>query len=118
MTPPRSTLATSLVALREMDMRFWSGKATEELMGLGHLFIVARHNVDLYEYLTREFAGEPVAIVLDRRKGERRRGAAAPPAEERRCGDRRQPGAEEALRVRGFVVVPESRPRPEGTIPQ
>jgi class 3 adenylate cyclase/tetratricopeptide (TPR) repeat protein len=108
-------LATSLVALREMDMRLWSAKAAEELMGLGHLFIVARHNVDLHEYLTREFAGEPVTIILDRREEERRRGAGSPPGEERRRGDRRHARAREALRARGFVVVSDSRPSPEAT---
>jgi predicted ATPase/class 3 adenylate cyclase len=108
-------LATSLVALREMDMRLWSAKAAEELMGLGHLFIVAQHNVDLHEYLTREFAGEPVTIILDRREEDRRRGAGSPPGEERRRGDRRHAQVQEALRARGFVVVPDSRPSPEGT---
>ena len=53
-------------------MRFWLERAAEELMALGHLIIVARHNVQLYEYLKQEFSGEPVTVILDRRQGERR----------------------------------------------
>src|SRR5262249_8035862 len=35
-------LGKALDLLREMDIRFWSARAAEELMELGHLFIVAR----------------------------------------------------------------------------
>ena len=38
-------LGTALGLLREMDIRYWSARAAEELMELGHLFIVARDNV-------------------------------------------------------------------------
>ena len=107
------------MALREMDMRLWSAKAAEELMELGHLFIVARHNLELYEYLKQEFAGEPVTVILDRREDERRLLDDAPRAEERRHAARRcHPETEAALRACGFVVVSDSRPRPEGTVPQ
>jgi len=38
-----------------------------------HLFIVSRHQPDLYSYLSREFAEEgDVQVLLDRRQGERR----------------------------------------------
>lgn len=78
-------------------------------MGLGHLFVVARHNVPLYEYLKQEFAGEPVTVILDRRQGERRQRDEGPNAEERRRSDRRRHSeTDEALRTRGFVVVAES----------
>ena len=77
-------------------------------MGLGHLFIVARHNVQLYEYLKQEFAGEPVTVMLDRRQGERRQRGDEPAGEERRKGDRRREDTDQALQSRGFVIVPES----------
>ena len=56
------------------------------------LFIVTRHQPDLYVYLCRRFADEPdMKVVLDRRRGERRRDPTPPPTiAERRQGDRRQ----------------------------
>jgi len=102
-------LATALGRLREMDIRFWAARAAEELIGLGHLFIIARYNVELLEYLKHEFAGEPVTVLFDRRQGERRRQGEGPQGEERRRADRRtHPELEEDLRTRGFVVAPES----------
>ena len=104
-------VAVGLGLLREMDIRFWSARAAEELMGLGHLFIVARHNVQLYDYLKQEFAGEPVTVMLDRREGERRQRGDEPAGKERRKGDRRrQKDTDQALQTRGFVIVPESEP--------
>jgi hypothetical protein len=111
-------LAASLVAFRGMDMRLWSSKVAEELMKLGHLFIVARHNIELHEYLTRELAGEPITVVLDRRDGDRRQGDEAPPTEERRHSDRRRTRTQEALRARGFMVIPDSDRCPPGPAPQ
>ena len=74
-----------------------------------HLFIVARHNVALYEYLKEEFANEPVRVILDRRQGERR-GRTEAHEGERRLSDRRSSlDLQEALRTRGFVVVPAGR---------
>jgi class 3 adenylate cyclase/tetratricopeptide (TPR) repeat protein len=98
-------LATALGLLREMGMRWWLRKTAEELMGLGHLFVVARHNVSLYEYLKQEFASEPIAVILDRRQGERRQ-ASAPNDAERRRAERRRLSVEEPLRARGFAIVP------------
>jgi len=112
-------LATASTMLSELDMRFWFKRAAEELMALGHLFIVARHNVQLYEYLKDEFSGEPVTVILDRRQGERRR-ANLPHGQERRTGDRRAaPSADEAIQTRGFVVISPAEagaeaPRPGG----
>jgi class 3 adenylate cyclase/tetratricopeptide (TPR) repeat protein len=98
-------LGTAMGLLREMDMRFWSARAAEELMGLGKLFIVARHEAELFEYLTQEFAGEPVTVLLDRRRAQ-----AAPRGDGAAGGDRRRRrDIEDALRARGFVVVPESQ---------
>jgi hypothetical protein len=65
-----------------------------------HLFIVARQQLDLYSYLTREFSGEPdVQVILDRRRGERRRQADSHTADshtmegtDRRHAERRSDG--------------------------
>ena len=81
-------LATSSTMLSQLDMRFWLKRAAEELMALGHLVIVARDNVHLYESLKEEFSGEPVTIILDRRQGERRQ-TDLPHTEEHRDHDRR-----------------------------
>ena len=102
-------LATALTSLQAMDIRFWSARAAEELMALGRLFIVARYNTELYEYLKREFAGQPVTVILDRRAGERREHDDGPAEGERRHVERRQRAdPEDALRTRGFTVLPES----------
>ena len=55
--------------LSQLDMRFWLKRAAEELVALGRLIIVARDNVQLYESLKQEFSGEPVTVILDRRRG-------------------------------------------------
>ena len=81
-------LATSSTMLSQLDMRFWLKRAAEELMALGHLVIVARDNVQLYESLKQEFSGEPVTVILDRRQGERRQ-TDLPHTEEHRDRDRR-----------------------------
>jgi class 3 adenylate cyclase/tetratricopeptide (TPR) repeat protein len=103
-------LGVALGLLRDMDIRFWSARTVEELMGLGNLFIVARHDVRLYEYLKQEFAGEAVTVMLDRRRTERTQqdeGTGGPSHE----GDRRRHGdVDEALRARGFAVVREPQP--------
>lgn len=64
--------------------------------------IVARDRLDLYEYLSRGFAGvESVEVVLDRRITE-------PAAElsESEVNDRRwQPDVYDELALRGFVIA-------------
>ena len=96
--------------LSQLDVRFWFKRAAEELMALGHLFIVARHNVQLYEYLKDEFSGEPVTVILDRRQGERRQ-SNLPHTAERRTGDRRAAtAADEVIQTRGFVVITQAEP--------
>jgi tetratricopeptide (TPR) repeat protein len=100
-------LATALGLLREMDMRFWLSRAAEELLHLGHLFVVARHNIQLYDYLKREYAGEPVTVILDRRHGQRREQEQTTDTERRRAERRRQLQVDDAVRTRGFAVVPE-----------
>src|SRR4029450_8287997 len=91
-------LATALGLLREMDMRFWLSRAAEELLHLGHLFVVARHNIQLYDYLKREYAGEPVTVILDRRHGQRRERDETPTSERRDAGRRRQIQVDDAIR--------------------
>jgi hypothetical protein len=78
-----------------MGMRHWLEQSEPELRALGRLVIVARSNVDLFEYLRRQFAGAP-EIVLDRRL------APAQPAERL---ERRQRAVDAALRARGLAVV-------------
>ena len=98
--------------LSQLDMRFWLKRAAEELMALGHLVIVARDNVQLYESLKQEFSGEPVTVILDRRQGERRE-TDLPHTEEHRDHDRRaRIAVDEALRARGVVVIAEPGPGP------
>ncbi|HSB42803.1 MAG TPA: adenylate/guanylate cyclase domain-containing protein [Methylomirabilota bacterium] len=100
-------LARALGLLREMDMRLWLSRTAEELLHLGHLFVVARHNIQLYDYLKREYAGEPVTVILDRRHGERRERAEPTATERRSVERRRQIRVDESIRTRGFAVVPE-----------
>ncbi len=102
-------LAVALGLLREMDMRFWLARAAEGLMALGHLFVVARYDVQLCDYLKQEFANEPVTVILDRREGERRRGGQAPGADRRRADRRSRPDVEESLRTLGFAIIPQER---------
>jgi len=100
-------LVAAFTLFREMDVPFWVKKCGEEMMQVGEIFIVARYNPQLYEYLQREFSGQDrVRIIMDRRVSERRqsRGAAA---EERRQSDRRQHAdVDTNLRERGFVILP------------
>jgi predicted ATPase/class 3 adenylate cyclase len=103
-------LATALGLLREMDMRFWLARAAEGLMALGHLFVVARYNVQLCDYLKQEFANEPVTVLLDRRDGERHQPGQNPEADKRRAERRSHPEVEESLRVRGFAIIARENP--------
>jgi hypothetical protein len=58
-----------------------------------HLFIVDRQQPDLFSYLAREFSGEPeVTVILDRRRGERRRSRRPGAPADRRQSDRRSKG--------------------------
>ena len=74
-------------------------RRVDEPQGIGyktivgeHLFIVSRQQLDLFRYLSREFCAESdVAVILDRRYGERRSRAErrATPRGDRRRTDRR-----------------------------
>ena len=69
------------------------------------VFIVSRHRPTLHEYLQQEFAGNAeVAVIVDRRLGERRlRELEHSP--DRRQVDRRDGLAEERLRSMGWAIV-------------
>jgi hypothetical protein len=71
------------------------------------LFIVARHDHDLYDYLKRRFTGRAdVEVIYDRRVGERRRRNESP-AHDRRGADRRsRTTLDEDLELLGFAVLP------------
>lgn len=73
------------------------------------LIIVAQPQRDLHQALTDEFGGiAAIQILLDRRRGERRR-AAQPVARDRRAHERRSlPRLEDDLRARRYILV---RPR-------
>ncbi|MBI1734829.1 MAG: hypothetical protein HYR51_06625 [Candidatus Rokubacteria bacterium] len=70
------------------------------------VFVVAPGQRQLYESLTRTFAGDDsVQVVLDRRNGERRQRGERPPADRRRADRRRRRDVEEKLAARGYAVV-------------
>ena len=70
------------------------------------LMIVSRERPALYERLCQEFHGDDgVAVVLDRRFGERRRSAHGVSAEQRRA-DRRQADIQVQLKRLGWATVP------------
>jgi class 3 adenylate cyclase/tetratricopeptide (TPR) repeat protein len=98
-------LATAVVLFSDLGMRAWLDRSEPELRALGHLVIVARPNVNLYEYLRAKFADDPdVQVVLDRREGQPRR-PDGDIAVERRAADRRRLAIDQALRARGLAVV-------------
>lgn len=67
------------------------------------LFIVSRRESTFYEYLKQNF-GDVGEVILDRRRGERRREDRGSTVE-RRQGDRRQQRVEEELQTTGWVIV-------------
>src|SRR5205085_12467907 len=87
-----------MVLFSELGMWTWLDRSEPDLRALGHLVIVARPQVNLYEYLRQKFADDPnVQVVLDRRYD----GAGA----RQRTADRRQLAIAQALRARGLGVV-------------
>jgi hypothetical protein len=70
------------------------------------VFIVAPGQQELYASLNRTFAGDDtVRVVLDRRRGERRRTPAATAAERRQRDRRKDARIDRQLRERGYAVV-------------
>ena len=76
---------------------------------MGHLFIVARQQPDLYSYLAKEFSEEPeVRVIVDRRQGERRQSdRRASEASDRRHHSDRRENAEVAgeLSTLGYAFI-------------
>ncbi len=84
------------------------------------LFIVARDQPSLYETLLREFGTErDVAVLYDRRIGERRRQQGSYPADRRRGERRVRPDVDAQLQSLGWVLVRRERSaaRPGGQAP-
>jgi hypothetical protein len=90
----------------ELDMRSWHEQAEQEVTELGHLFIVARSQPDLYDFLSQELGGaEKIRVLLDRRHGEQRP-RLDELTEERRRAERRREQLDQDLRDWGFAVAP------------
>jgi class 3 adenylate cyclase/tetratricopeptide (TPR) repeat protein len=106
-------LVTAFTLFRGMDVPYWVRKCGEEMMQIGEIFIVARDNPQLYDYLRREFSHqERVRIIMDRRVGERRQRADAASGERRQSDRREQQDVDVHLRERGVVIL---RPRTGGS---
>lgn len=70
------------------------------------MYVVARSRPDLHERLCAEFAGQDaVAVLRDRRRGERRLETQGAKAERRRSDRRRQMELEEELRTEGVFLT-------------
>jgi hypothetical protein len=76
------------------------------------LLIVSRHNSTLYAYACSEFEGlgTEIDVVLDRRRGERRRRPAGETESDRRQADRRSHAVEQDLRGIGWALVRRNAP--------
>jgi hypothetical protein len=70
------------------------------------LVLVSRQHPDLYAFLQTRFSNAPtVAVVLDRRLGQRRQ-LVSPVRRDRRLADRRsRPDVDAELRERSHVIV-------------
>ena len=79
-------MSRTVRSLEEELARLWN---VSQIALVRHVYVVPRDRPELEAQLAREFAGDPeVEVVLDRRRGERRRGE-APCALERRRSERR-----------------------------
>jgi hypothetical protein len=90
----------------DLDMRSGRERAEKEVTELGHLFIVARSQPDLYDFLAQELSGaERIRVLFDRRRGEQRQ-RLEELTEERRRAERRRDQLDQDLRDWGFGVAP------------
>src|SRR5262249_27199678 len=90
----------------ELDMRWGQEHAEKEVTELGHLFIVARSQPDLYDFLAEELSGaERIKVLFDRRRGEQRQ-RFQELTEERRRAERRREQLDQDLQDWGFGVAP------------
>jgi len=82
--------------------------ASEDGVTVRSMFIVSRDHAWLHRYLVERFNGDPdVAVILDRRVGERRMQQAAVPTqhERRRHERRRAVPPHDDLRVRSHYII-------------
>ena len=71
-----------------------------------HLFLVSRHELRLYEYLLERFRDDGnVEVILDRRRGERRRRSEGQEPERRRSDRRTRREVDLELQVRSHVIL-------------
>jgi hypothetical protein len=71
------------------------------------LFIVARRDRELYEYLKRRFDGRSdVEVIFDRRVDQRRSRSVAPDRERRGRDRRSRSLIDEDLETLGFAILP------------
>jgi hypothetical protein len=76
------------------------------LPGPRHLFIVSRDNPHLASYLRLHFLPETeVAVLIDRRQGERRRVVAAATPDRRRADRRSRPDADREVHLTSYALV-------------
>ncbi len=74
------------------------------------VFLVARDRPELRDCWARWFSGLPhVRVILDRRRGERRRQVKAHQPERRQTDRRRQAGTDAGLRSAGFEIIRRER---------
>jgi class 3 adenylate cyclase/tetratricopeptide (TPR) repeat protein len=98
-------LTDALALFGEMEMLSPLREAREELKPVARMFIVARQKAELYAFLQRYVDDASVAVIMDRREGERRHHRGRP-GEERRRGDRRRRAEIDAsLQARGLAIV-------------
>ena len=75
-------------------------------MSAPFLFVIARREVERFDFVRRHFAAEPeVEVVFDRRVGQRRGLDARAPSEERRNLDRRRRDVSPDLNSLGWAYV-------------
>jgi hypothetical protein len=102
----QSSLGSLDALAGEETARSWREQAEQEVTELGHLFIVARSQPDLYDFLSQELVGaEKIRVLLDRRRGEQRQ-RLGELTEERRRAERRRAQLDQDLRDWGFAVAP------------
>jgi hypothetical protein len=78
-----------------------------------HLFLVSRHEGRLYEYLLERFRDDGnVEVILDRRRGERRRRPHGQHPDRRRSDRRTRREVDLELQIRSHVILtlPEDDP--------
>jgi hypothetical protein len=62
-------IALARQLFKQMNMRPWYDHSETDTRGIGHIYIVARSNPQLYEFLVQEFRGtQGIKVVLDRRE--------------------------------------------------